>query len=97
VADVAAGDLGGLVLPGGRTHPDKMRLDNHSVALVRAVVQQRKPIAAICHGPWTLVEAGAVRGKALTSWPSLRTDIINAGGIWQNSEVVARLPNVRTA
>jgi protease I len=89
VADVEADDLDGLVLPGGTTNPDKLRLDDDAVALVRAVVQQGKPIAAICHGPWTLVEADVVAGKALTSWPSLHTDIVNAGGDWQDSEVVA--------
>lgn len=87
LADVRADDLDGLVLPGGTTNPDKLRLEGDAVALVRAVVQQGKPIAAICHGPWTLVEAGVVAGKALTSWPSLRTDIVNAGGHWQDSEV----------
>jgi protease I len=83
-----AADFDGLVLPGGVANPDKLRLDENAVAFVRAVADAGKPIAAICHGPWTLVEADLVRGKTLTSWPSLRTDIRNAGGEWQDSEVV---------
>jgi protease I len=88
IADVRVDDVDGLVLPGGTTNPDKLRLDPDAVHLVRSFVQTRKPIAAICHGPWTLVEADVVAGKTLTSWPSLRTDIENAGGVWQDAEVV---------
>lgn len=79
VADVSADDFDGLVLPGGTTNPDSLRQDSDAVALVAAFAAAGKPIAAICHGPWTLVEAGVVRGKTLTSWPSLQTDIRNAG------------------
>jgi len=84
-ADPAAYDL--LVLPGGTTNPDQLRLDADAVAFVRNFVAAGKPVAAICHGPWTLVEAGVVRGKTLTSWPSLHTDIANAGGDWRDEEV----------
>lgn len=84
-ADPAAYDL--LVLPGGTTNPDKLRLDTDAVDFVRGFVAAGKPVAAICHGPWTLVEAGALEGKTLTSWPSLRTDITNAGGAWRDEEV----------
>ena len=86
VADVSAADFDGLVLPGGTTNPDALRLDTGAVALVSAMAAAGKPIAAICHGPWTLVEADVVRGKTLTSWPSLQTDIRNAGGTWQDVE-----------
>lgn len=75
VADVSSDDFDGLVLPGGVANPDKLRLEERAVDLIRAFTTARTPIAAICHGPWTLVEAGVVRGKTLTSWPSLRTDI----------------------
>ena len=88
VADVSAGDFDGLVLPGGTTNPDSLRQDSDAVALVAAFAAAGKPIAAICHGPWTLVEAGVVRGKTLTSWPSLQTDIRNGGGEWVDEEVV---------
>jgi protease I len=84
-ADPDAYDL--LVLPGGTTNADKLRLDTDAVDFVRRYVANGKPVAAICHGPWTLIEAGAVQGKTLTSWPSLRTDITNAGGIWRDEEV----------
>ena len=87
VGDVSAADFAGLVLPGGVANPDKLRLVPEAVAFVKAFAQAGKPIAAICHGPWTLVEAGVVAGKTLTSWPSLRTDIRNAGGIWVDAEV----------
>jgi len=77
-----------LLLPGGVMNPDTLRQDERAVALVRAFAEQRKPIAAICHGPWMLVEAGLVRGRTLTSWPSLKTDIRNAGGTWVDRPVV---------
>ncbi len=91
-ADVAAGDAGagdydGLQLPGGVANPDQLRTDEHAVAFVRDFFEQGKPVAAICHAPWTLVEAGVVKGRTLTSWPSLRTDIENAGGSWVDEEV----------
>jgi protease I len=85
-ADVDTGDFDALVLPGGTTNPDQLRLDAAAVALVEAFAAAGKPVAAICHGPWTLVEADVLRGKTLTSWPSLRTDIRNAGGTWQDEE-----------
>jgi protease I len=87
VADVAVADFDGLLLPGGTVNPDKLRLDDDAVAFVRAFADAGKPIAAICHGPWTLVEAGVVKGRTLTSWPSLQTDIVNAGGTWVDEEV----------
>ena len=88
VGDVSAADFAGLVLPGGVANPDKLRLVPEAVAFVQAFAAAGKPIAAICHGPWTLVEAGVVAGKTLTSWPSLRTDIRNAGGDWRDEQVV---------
>jgi protease I len=87
VADVSAGDYDGLVLPGGVANPDFLRMDEDAVRFVRAFFEAGKPVAAICHGPWTLVEADVVRGRALTSFPSLRTDIKNAGGEWVDEEV----------
>ncbi|MGK5545938.1 type 1 glutamine amidotransferase domain-containing protein [Streptomyces sp. URMC 127] len=82
-----AGDFDGLVLPGGVANPDFLRMDERAVAFVRAFFDAGKPVAAICHAPWTLVEADVVRGRTLTSWPSLRTDIRNAGGTWVDEEV----------
>jgi protease I len=87
VADADAGDYDGLVLPGGVANPDALRMDEDAVAFVRAFFEQHKPVAAICHAPWTLVEAGVVEGRTLTSWPSLQTDIRNAGGNWVDEEV----------
>ena len=87
VADARADDYDGLVLPGGVANPDFLRADEHAVAFVRAFFEQDKPVAAICHGPWTLVEAGVLRGRTITSWPSLRTDIRNAGATWVDEEV----------
>jgi len=81
-------DFDGLVLPGGVMNPDKLRMDPKAVRFARAFSDAHKPIAAICHGPWLLVEAGIVKGKTLTSWPSLKTDITNAGGKWVDREVV---------
>jgi protease I len=86
-ADVSSDDFDALVLPGGVANPDRLRLVEEAVELTRAFAAEGKPIAAICHGPWTLVEAGVVSGKTLTSWPSLRTDITNAGGDWRDEEV----------
>ncbi len=88
VADsVDARDYDGLILPGGVANPDHLRTVPAAVELVREFVQQGKPVAAICHAPWTLVEAGVVEGRTLTSWPSLHTDIENAGGTWVDEEV----------
>jgi protease I len=77
-----------LVLPGGTVNPDKLRLDSSAVAFVREFVNSGKPVAAICHGPWTLVEAGVVAGRTLTSYPSIRTDLRNAGARVVDEEVV---------
>jgi protease I len=87
VADAREADYDGLVLPGGVANPDFLRTDPDAVRFVRSFYDAGKPIAAICHGPWTLVEAGVVRGRTLTSWPSLKTDIENAGGTWVDEEV----------
>jgi protease I len=87
-SDAQVSDYAGLVLPGGVANPDALRLNSDAVAFVKGFVDQGKPIAAICHAPWTLVEADVVKGKALTSWPSLRTDISNAGGQWSDEPVV---------
>jgi protease I len=88
VTDANAADFDALVLPGGVANPDKLRTDPQAVAFVKAFADAGKPIASICHGPWSLVEAGVVQGKTLTSWPSLQTDIRNAGGTWQDEDVV---------
>src|SRR5690606_38085605 len=85
-ADVAR--YAGLVLPGGVANPDQLRTKPEAVAFVRAVVEAGKPVAAICHAPWTLIEADAVRDRTLTSWPSLQTDRRNAGATWVDEEVV---------
>lgn len=87
VADASLADYGALVLPGGVANPDFLRMDEQAVAFVRAFFDAGKPVASICHGPWTLVEADVVRGRTLTSWPSLRTDIRNAGGEWVDEQV----------
>jgi protease I len=80
-------DYVGLVLPGGVANPDQLRTFPEAVAFARAFFESGKPVAAICHGPWTLIEAGVVRDRQLTSWPSLQTDIRNAGGTWVDQEV----------
>jgi protease I len=77
-----------LLLPGGVMNPDRLRMNPKAVAFVRSFVEAGKPVAAICHAPWMLVEADVVRGRSLTSWPSLKTDIRNAGGRWVDQEVV---------
>lgn len=78
-----------LVLPGGQMNPDTLRLEPAAIEFVRSFWQQGKVVAAICHGPWLLIEAGLVRGRQVTSWPTLRTDLVNAGGLWQDVDVVA--------
>jgi protease I len=78
----------GLMLPGGVINPDKLRMDPEAVDFVRAFIRSGKPIAAICHGPWTLINAGGVRGRKLTSWPSLQVDLENAGAHWVDQQVV---------
>ncbi len=85
-ADPGAYDA--LLLPGGVMNPDHLRQDKDAVNFVKSFFEAHKPVAAICHGPWMLVEAGVVRGRKLTSWPSLQTDIRNAGGEWTDQEVV---------
>jgi protease I len=87
VSDVSADEFDGLVLPGGVANPDRLRTDQDAVRFVRGFFDRRKPVAAICHGPWTLIEAGVIGGRTLTSWPSLRTDIENAGGHWVDERV----------
>ncbi len=81
-------DYDGLVLPGGVANPDQLRTDGRAIEFVQDMVSSGKPVGVICHGPWTLVEADLVRGRTITSWPSLQTDIRNAGGTWVDSEVV---------
>jgi phosphoribosylformylglycinamidine (FGAM) synthase-like amidotransferase family enzyme len=76
------------VLPGGVINPDHLRMDPNAITFVRQFVASGKPVAAICHGPWTLLEAGALRGKKVTSWPSLKTDLKNAGANWVDQQVV---------
>lgn len=88
VAEASVGDYDGLLLPGGTMNPDQLRTDADAVAFVRAFTASGKPVAAICHGPWTLVEADAVRGRRLTSWPSIRTDLRNAGAEVVDEELV---------
>jgi protease I len=88
VADVSVDDYDALVLPGGQINPDKLRMDAAAVDLIRAFVKSGKPVAAICHAPWLLIEAEAVKGRKITSWPSLKTDLRNAGANWVDAEVV---------
>jgi protease I len=87
VKDASADDYDGLVLPGGVANPDFLRADEDAVRFVRGFVEAKKPVGAICHGPWTLVEADVIKGRTLTSWPSLQTDIRNAGATWVDEEV----------
>jgi protease I len=88
VGDASADDYDALMLPGGVANPDQLRTDEDAVAFARAFFDAGKPVAAICHAPWTLVEADVVRGRRLTSWPSLQTDIRNAGGEWADEQVI---------
>ena len=88
VGEAAVGDYDALVLPGGVANPDALRTDAAAVAFVREFVESGKAVAAICHAPWTLVEADVVRGRQLTSWPSLQTDLRNAGASWVDERVV---------
>jgi protease I len=88
VSEASVDEFDGLVLPGGTVNPDKLRLDKSAVSFVRDFVESKKPVAAICHGPWTLVEAGVVAGRTLTSYPSIRTDLRNAGAHVVDEEVV---------
>lgn len=83
-----AEDYDALLLPGGVINPDHLRLESKAITFVKGFVQEGKPIAAICHGPWTLIEADAVRGRTMTSWPSLKSDLKNAGAHWVDQQVV---------
>jgi deglycase len=87
VADADAGDYDGLVLPGGVANPDNLRTHEDAVEFIRAFFEAGKPVGVICHGPWSLIEADVLRGRTITSWPSLQTDIRNAGAEWVDEEV----------
>ena len=87
VAEASPEDYDGLVLPGGVANPDNLRLDEDAIAFARSFFEAGKPVGAICHAPWTLIEAGVVEGRTLTSWPSLQTDLRNAGADWVDEEV----------
>ena len=89
VKSVKAGDYDALLLPGGVANPDRLRLDPNAVDFVRGFFEQGKPVAAICHAPWMLIEAGVARGRTVTSFPSLRTDLVNAGATWVDEKVHA--------
>jgi len=88
VSEVHPADYDALVLPGGQINPDKLRTDKNAVAFIKQFVESGKPVAAICHGPWGLIEADVVKGKTVTSWPSVHTDLKNAGANWVDKEVV---------
>jgi protease I len=88
LAEASPDDYDAIVLPGGVINPDQLRLEPQAIDFIRYFSHAGKPIAAICHGPWTLIDAGAVRGKRVTSWPSLKTDLKNAGADWVDQEVV---------
>ena len=83
-----AADYDALLLPGGVMNPDKLRMDSKAIAFVKAFFDAEKPVGAICHGPWSVIEAGAAKGRTMTSWPSLKTDIENAGATWVDQEAV---------
>jgi protease I len=87
VAEADASDYDGLVLPGGVANPDRLRTEPDAVAFIRAFFEAGKPVGVICHGPWSLIDAGVVRGRTLTSWPSLETDLRNAGAEWVDEQV----------
>ncbi|HTZ75305.1 MAG TPA: type 1 glutamine amidotransferase domain-containing protein [Candidatus Aquilonibacter sp.] len=86
--EAQASSFDALLLPGGVMNPDRLRMNPKAVAFVKSFVDEGKPIAAICHGPWTLIETGAVKGRKITSWPSLKTDLRNAGADWEDREVI---------
>jgi protease I len=88
VRDARSADFDALVLPGGVANPDQLRLKPEAIAFIREFGQANKPIAAICHGPWTLIDAGIAKGKRVTSWPTLQTDLRNAGAEWSDEQVV---------
>ncbi len=85
---VSANDYDALLLPGGVMNPDRLRINDKAVAFVKAFIDSGKPVASICHGPWTLIETGALRGRTVTSWPSIRTDLRNAGATWVDEECI---------
>jgi protease I len=87
IGDADASSFDALVLPGGVANPDALRVDADAMTFIRGFFEQHKPVGVICHGPWTLVEADVVRGRTLTSWPSLQTDLRNAGAEWVDEEV----------
>jgi protease I len=87
-AEANPSEFDALVLPGGQINPDKLRMDKDAVAFVKRFAETGKTVAAICHGPWTLIEAGVVKGRTMTSWPSVHTDLKNAGANWVDKEVV---------
>lgn len=87
-ADTDVAEFDALVLPGGVANPDQLRTDDEALRVIRSFIEAGKPVAVICHGPWSLVEADVVRGRRLTSWPSLRTDLRNAGAEWVDEQVV---------
>lgn len=86
--DVSGKDYDALLLPGGVMNPDSLRTHANAVSFVKSFFDAKKPVGAICHGPWTIIEAGAAKGRNMTSWPSLKTDILNSGGTWVDREVV---------
>ena len=88
MSDADPSDYDGLVLPGGVANPDQLRADEKAVKFVRGFFEQEKPVGVICHGPWLLAEADVVKGKTVTTWPSLKTDLRNAGAKWVDEEVV---------
>jgi protease I len=88
LADAKSADYDALVLPGGVINPDALRIEPKAIAFVRDFVKAGKPISAVCHGPWTLIDAGGVEGRKMTSWPSLKNDLLNAGAMWVDEEVV---------
>jgi protease I len=88
LAEASARNYDALLLPGGVMNPDKLRIQPRAIEFIRGFVNSRKPIGAICHGPWTLIDAGAVKGRRMTSYPSIRADLINAGANWVDEEVV---------
>jgi protease I len=88
VSEANASDYDGLVLPGGTINPDKLRLEDDAIAFIRAFFDAGTPVGAICHGPWTLIDAGVVEGMKVTSWPSVKTDLENAGASWVDEECV---------
>ena len=97
VHGVEASDYDALVLPGGVANPDKLRTDDKAVRFVREFFEQGKPVGVICHGGWTLVEADVVRGRKMTSYPSIKTDLVNAGAKWVDEEVVVDRGSSRAA